>query len=236
MGGPSDGLQNQFRTAPLADFQIQIRRLADDHIVRPDGLAHLAGADTLEQLLIDHPGNIDLTGKVAVFRKPGGAGHHGGHGALHVRGAPSAEPVAPDLAAEGVEAPALRLPDGHRVDVPVQQNPFSRTAAPQAADDVAAGVKAHGVVAQGLHFLRNELCNGLFVAGIALCLNQPSAQVHCAAVKLLQIRHCTSLRSISATTAAQRGHRPSALALVECIQQRGHFSPAAGRTSICRAG
>ena len=37
-------------------------------------------------------------------------------------------------------------------------------------------------------------------------------------------------------TAAQRGHRPSALAFVECIQQRGHFTPSALRTSMRRPG
>ena len=42
--------------------------------------------------------------------------------------------------------------------------------------------------------------------------------------------------SSSATTAAQRGQRPSALALVECIQQRGHLTPSALRTSMCRPG
>ena len=39
-----------------------------------------------------------------------------------------------------------------------------------------------------------------------------------------------------ATTAAQRGHRPSALACRECIQQRGHFSPLASETPTVRLG
>ena len=39
-----------------------------------------------------------------------------------------------------------------------------------------------------------------------------------------------------ATTAAQRGQRPSALAWVVCIQQRGHFVPGASETWISRPG
>lgn len=43
-----------------------------------------------------------------------------------------------------------------------------------------------------------------------------------------------SSTSILAMTAAQRGHRPSALAFTECIQQRGHLVPGASLTETVR--
>ena len=45
-----------------------------------------------------------------------------------------------------------------------------------------------------------------------------------------------SSTSILAMTAAQRGHRPSALAFSECIQQRGHLAPLASLTPTVRLG
>ena len=174
VAGNAEGFHDDLATATLSDLDVQLGSFADDNIVRLDEVADFASCDTFKALLVNDTGNIDFTCEILarVLCECSCCGAEACYSALHIAGATTVDLAVVDLSSEGGILPLGFIRNRDGIDVAVEENLLARTVALDAADDVAVLVNGNAVKALGGQVLAQSLHNTVFVAGVALLLDQ----------------------------------------------------------------
>ena len=181
---------NHLRAPSLADLDSGGRRFANDDKVRLRQPGNLPGGDPLKTLLMNGAGHANLSGKVAaaVLGKVGNRRDHGRHASLHIRCAPAVNPPLVDFAAKGVVGPLVGVDHIHIVNVAIQKDGLSRSAAPHPAQYAAVPVDEHLVETILFHLALHQLGHFPFLPGgtgdsnsLLAKRNQPLVSVHVSA-------------------------------------------------------
>ena len=124
-------------------------------------------------------GDADGAGKIlaGVLGNIGGGGDHGGHAALHVRGAAAVHLSVYDLCAEGGVLPFVGVDDVHVVDMAVHENGLAGALAVDLAQNAAVAVDHDLIKAVGLHGFFQQTGYVLLFSGEAGDLDQLAAKI-----------------------------------------------------------
>src|SRR4051794_18838321 len=162
-------------------------------------VAEPEGAVLTARLLVggDHQEKVARRGTPAAVAEARGRRNLRGHLALHVEGAPPADPAVGDVAGPGVEGPLVRIgADGVSVAEEGQRRPVARTAEP--CDQVGAtglGGELLALEPGGGQHLLEEILNRTLVSGRIhrVRLDQATEQIDGPRAESLRDRSCGAL-------------------------------------------
>ena len=179
MGRDPEGLQKDLRPSPLSDLQVQVRGLSDDNQVRFQRLAHGPRRDSFKALFLYNSRNTDPPGKFlpGVLREKCSRRSHACKGAFHVRRAAPVKHTVPDLSAERIPGPCIRILYRHCVHMSVEHNRRSRPGSLYDAGHVSVFVRVNLVVSVLQEELLQQQGDASFLSGIRPRPYQVPAQI-----------------------------------------------------------